>query len=251
MKNAELRENVNYIFYSFEYNEIMNQFLLFLVLVVLIFFLSRNFGKKFFGLWYLITRNKFWSVWLTAVFLLPGTIIHELSHWLTAEILQVPTGEFDYLPKYEDGVGIKMASVKIGKVDFARRTIVGLAPFFSGIILISIMSSMLNFAPEILVIIKTIILSILIFSLSLSMFSSKTDLEVAFPFFAIIVILFGVYFWFELNFLNSFFEFLLRMIEKINKGFLIAIGIDLVFLGGLKVVTWVFERILKRKIVIK
>ncbi len=65
---------------------------------------------------------------------LPGTIIHELSHWLVAELLQVRTGEITIFPDLEGETNSqRLGSVATAKSDPLRGFLIGLAPFLSGL----------------------------------------------------------------------------------------------------------------------
>ena len=116
-------------------------FLLFIILLSIIFLVSRSFSKNLYAFFFLITSSKTWALRLTALFLIPGTTLHELSHWFTAELLQVATGKIELWPKADEASGIKMGSVQIAKVDVFRRTIIGIAPLISGITLLTLVLS--------------------------------------------------------------------------------------------------------------
>jgi len=66
-----------------------------------------------------------------AVIFLPGTFLHELSHWLTANLLGVKTFGFSIRPKLYVG-GIQMGAVIRHKVDPIRGSLIGAAPFIYG-----------------------------------------------------------------------------------------------------------------------
>lgn len=66
-----------------------------------------------------------------AFLFLPGTFIHELSHFLMAKILFVPVGKFNLIPKTINNE-FQLGSVTIAKTDLVRGTLIGLAPFLVG-----------------------------------------------------------------------------------------------------------------------
>ncbi|MFQ5400293.1 MAG: hypothetical protein ACE5E7_11930 [Anaerolineae bacterium] len=75
------------------------------------------------------------AVVLYAIVLLPGVILHELSHWLAATFLGVRTGAFSVLPRTQaDG------TVQLGYVEYykgrslgpIRESLIGGAPLLSG-----------------------------------------------------------------------------------------------------------------------
>lgn len=64
--------------------------------------------------------------------LLPGVLLHELSHILMAEVLQVKTGELKLKPEVHDG-HLTLGSAQIALTDPFRLTLIGIAPFLSGV----------------------------------------------------------------------------------------------------------------------
>lgn len=79
-----------------------------------------------------------------SVIFLPGTIIHELSHWIVAEILRVPTGEITILPSLaEVGDTQRLGSVRTGRSDPFRGFLIGIAPFISGLLILFVLGQLL------------------------------------------------------------------------------------------------------------
>lgn len=149
-------------------------FILFLVEIILLFFLSKKLIKSLSLTLYRITNSHRAVVNILAIIFLPGTIIHELAHLLTAGIMLVPVGEISVLPEVEE-TGVKLGSVQIGKVDPFRLTIVGVAPVLLG--MLSILG-ILYFAQNAQHLLWwQIVLGLyLIFEISNTMFSSKKDI---------------------------------------------------------------------------
>ena len=74
-------------------------------------------------------------LWLYFALILPGIILHELSHWLTAWLLGVRAS----LPKIgparsqsKRGSTVSLGSVQTGKADPLRYSLIGLAPLLTG-----------------------------------------------------------------------------------------------------------------------
>ena len=84
------------------------------------------------GVAFLITGNSQVAVWLFWVLFLPGTILHEFSHWLTAKLLGVKTGKFSVWPKKKRGGDLQMGSLQVEVVDPFRYSLIGLAPLIFG-----------------------------------------------------------------------------------------------------------------------
>ena len=145
--------------------------MLYLILLLLeifvLYLLMRKVSNRIFNFIYRITKNKKVTVYIFAVLFLPGTFVHEMSHFLTALFLLVPVRQIDLMPTFEEGV-IKMGSVPIGKTDPLRRTLIGVAPIIFGLVIIFITTSMA---------LPVIIHGIIAFEVGNTMFSSKKDLE--------------------------------------------------------------------------
>lgn len=159
-----------------------------ILLLTLLFLFSKKITSNIYNLIYLLSSSQKLAVGVLAWILLPGTIIHEISHFLIASILRVPTGEISVFPKFDkESREVKTGHVMLGKSDPIRRTIIGLAPLIIGISLIYLigkiiipttselfnnLSQLNNISPILLLTTNYLLLII-----SVTMFSSKKDLE--------------------------------------------------------------------------
>jgi len=133
--------------------------------------------------------------------LLPGIFLHEFSHILTAELLQVRTGELNLKPSLKDN-RLQLGSAQIAQTDPFRMTLIGTAPFLTGslslwLILrlglqfdfsLPILSNFqhLSFIPPLLI----FAFCYLLFTISNTMFSSPSDLQAgAVPLIIVLIIL--------------------------------------------------------------
>jgi hypothetical protein len=67
------------------------------------------------------------------VILLPGVVIHELSHWLMAKTLGVRVQRLRIGPERKPRrKRVSLGSVRVGKVDPVRSSLIGLAPLLVG-----------------------------------------------------------------------------------------------------------------------
>src|SRR5687768_15965813 len=70
---------------------------------------------------------------LYALFLLPGTVVHEFSHWLFATLLGVRASLPHLLPGSVDAQGrMVLGYVKIQRTDPLRHALIGVAPLLAG-----------------------------------------------------------------------------------------------------------------------
>ena len=68
--------------------------------------------------------------------LLPGIVLHELSHWAFAQMLGVRTGRMQIWPSRKGSGRMRLGSVRIGQTDHLRASLIGLAPFITGCVAI-------------------------------------------------------------------------------------------------------------------
>ncbi len=97
--------------------------------------LQRWLHRHIHGLAYLITGKRNWAVLLYAIVLFPGVLLHELSHWIAANLLGVRTGSFSVLPKTKADGSIQLGYVeyyKSSKVGPIRESLIGSAPLITG-----------------------------------------------------------------------------------------------------------------------
>lgn len=170
--------------------------------ITALFFISQALIKTLFRLLDRIFRNRMVSVSFITAILFPGTVIHELSHLFTAEVLGVRTGTLSLIPEPLGNGEIKTGSVMIQKTDPFRRYIIGLAPTFVGLPTLMALAWWIHLlVPQVTAVIQAgtvfteapiyllALAGYLVFVISNSMFSSAQDLKDFLPF-AMTVILF-------------------------------------------------------------
>jgi hypothetical protein len=80
----------------------------------------------------LISRNEEAASLAYFVLLLPGVLLHELSHWLMAKLLWVRTGKLTVGLNQRRGGRLEMGSVQVSQTDPIRNSLIGLAPLVGG-----------------------------------------------------------------------------------------------------------------------
>lgn len=164
--------------------------LIFLGEMLVLLYLSRALNKTLFFLFYRFTHSEQMSLGMTTVLLFPGTIVHELSHLFVAEILGVRTGKLSLIPEYVEEHRVQAGSVQVAHSDPFRRTIIGMAPLFVGIITVTLLSSYLaQLFPQALlaaesadrlknpIIYMFAISGYLLYAISNNMFPSQEDMK--------------------------------------------------------------------------
>jgi len=192
-------------------------FWIFLLELLLLFFSSTLLvsllTRKIFG----VTKNKTITIHLLFYLLLPGIIIHELSHALFSGVLFVPIGKMHLYPELTED-RLHLGSVEIAETGFIRRFVIGISPIIVGLILILlIIYSLVNktyFLPNLIPPwIFDVVLIYFLFTIANTMFSSKKDLEGAWKF-VLAVFLVGIVFYFigfrvsydSLNFTKNYLQ---------------------------------------------
>jgi hypothetical protein len=136
--------------------------------------LSRYTINEFFYFFQLFFRQEKAVFSFISLIFLPGTIIHELAHYLMATILMLKVREVKILPELQDNY-IRLGSVSYEKKDVFRSIIVGLAPLFIILVFFGVIARFGIFPSTSIII--NILLAYVIFSVSSSMFSSAKDLQ--------------------------------------------------------------------------
>lgn len=110
------------------------EFLYLLLLLAGLWLLSNLLTQTLYVTLFVLFRNRSIAISLVTIIFFPGTVVHELAHLFTAEILRVKTGKISLAPDTIEDPEIKMGSVAIAQTDPIRRTLIGTAPFWWGII---------------------------------------------------------------------------------------------------------------------
>jgi hypothetical protein len=100
--------------------------------LVPLFFMKRWINRHVQGLGLLLVGDNEGAMFLYFVLLLPGILIHELSHWLAARLLGVRTGKISLWPSKSRGNQMRMGSVRVARTDPFRASLIGVAPLVSG-----------------------------------------------------------------------------------------------------------------------
>lgn len=147
-------------------------------------------------------------IWSTIF--LPGTLIHEISHFLVAALTGARTGKIEIFPEYLEQdldnhhTRVALGSVQTQKLNLFQGFLVGIAPFLSGIALLIWLAALLQasfIAKDIWIFLLE---GYLFFTIVNSFFPSWPDIKQTIPFIIIsfIVAILAWYFGFQI-FLSS------------------------------------------------
>lgn len=162
------------------------QFILFLVQLGLVYFISQATIREFFAGLRRFIKNDHTVALIVSFIYFPGTIIHEVSHLLTALLLMLKVHEIKIFPTIGEKE-IRLGRVLYERKDPIRGILVGVAPLFVGLLAFFLLAYFKLFPSE--NIFLNVLIGYLVFTISSSMFSSKQDLVdllYLIPFFIII-----------------------------------------------------------------
>ena len=143
--------------------------------LIVLWFITRRLTQNLYVALFLLIRSRPIAIAIISFFFFPGTIIHELSHLFTAEILGVHTSGLTLTPEGLEESNVRTGSVLIAKTDPIRRAVIGVAPVFVGLgalFTISYLLPQFAFSYWVLGIGYWVL-----FAVSNTMFSSPEDME--------------------------------------------------------------------------
>ncbi|MBI3159051.1 MAG: hypothetical protein HYZ26_05575 [Chloroflexi bacterium] len=95
-------------------------------------FLQPRLHRELQALFLLLTRRADVALILFALLFLPGVLLHELSHYLMAKLLFVPTGRFSIFPRDLKNGMLQLGYVETAKTGLLREFFIGIAPLLAG-----------------------------------------------------------------------------------------------------------------------
>jgi len=163
--------------------------------LLLLSFVAKRYTQVVFHVLLRIVRSRTIAITTMTIALFPGTVLHELSHLFTAEVLGVHTGKLTLVPESIEEDNIQSGSVAIARSDPFRRTAIGIAPFVNGVIVLTALSwwfsqTLLGYWLIINMQITLGIILYLILTVTNTMFTSKEDMVGVVPVFLTMTILF-------------------------------------------------------------
>lgn len=143
--------------------------------IISIFFLSRLSLQKSYHFLKKILKNDKLILFFVSFIYFPGTVIHELSHYIAALILNLHPSEIQLFPSI-NGKNVKLGHVLYRKYphDFIRPILVGVAPFVGGLISLWVLVQSTFFPGNTWW--QTLLFGYLVLTITANMFSSKQDL---------------------------------------------------------------------------
>ncbi len=112
-------------------------FLWFVLLLVPLIFLQRHLHKEIQAVFLILTRDPALTMGIFSLIFLPGVFLHELSHYLMAKILRVPTGRFSIIPRALPDGRLQLGYVETARSDIVRDSLIGAAPLIVGTVVVA------------------------------------------------------------------------------------------------------------------
>ncbi len=186
-------------------------------------------------------------VWVWSLIFLPGTVIHELSHFLAATATGTRTGKIEIFPEYlEDSVGgkrhVALGYVQVASMNPLQGFIVGIAPLVTGIILLVWLAPMIvthyYSGDTLLLFLKTY----LFFTVANSLFPSWSDVKQTIPLVIITLIILVIAWFFGFRFLVGSSLHTQAILTSISQTLLFSGLLNLVIIGLLFLSSWKLRR---------
>lgn len=162
---------------------------LFIVQIIAVYFISRWTINKLFEFFRFFFHDDKHVFRLISVIFLPGTIVHEAAHLITAIILLLRVRSMNIFPQFT-GNYIKLGSVEYEKKDAVRGILVGIAPILMGLIIFFTISYFK---------INSLLTVYIIFVVSSTMFSSQKDLQDLIVVIPVMVIIAAIFYIFNIK----------------------------------------------------
>ena len=104
----------------------------FLIAIIGLAVLQRRLHYEIQALLFILTKRIDLSMTIFAILFLPGVLIHELSHYGMARLLNVPVGSLSLIPQPLPDGRMRLGYVETKSTDFFRDALIGAAPLIVG-----------------------------------------------------------------------------------------------------------------------
>jgi uncharacterized membrane protein YiaA len=165
---------------------------IFLLELIVLLLLSRALTMHLSSWLYRLGMSERVAMHSLAILLLPGTFLHEFSHYLMSVVLRVKVYGMSLLPKDIGGGQIKMGTLEHAKTDLLRDLLIGAAPFILGNIILFFLLTYSTSHNPFGFNWTTLLVGLVVFEIGNTMFSSKKDMEGAGKFLLILTAIFLV-----------------------------------------------------------
>lgn len=235
--------------------------------LICLLFMQRWIHAHLHGVSLLLVGRPEWAVVVYAVILFPGVLLHEVSHWLVANLLGVRTGGMSLIPRRQSDGSLQLGYVeyyKSARVGPIRESLIGAAPLVAGTVAILLIGRhvfsvtslgdairagdiaiLAGAMAELLAIPNVLVWIYLIFAISNAMLPSRSDRHAWPAFLAIMGIVSLVIAFLGRN--TALFDNLARPVSilfgYLGTAFSLAIAVDLLCMIGIALAEWILSRL--------
>ena len=189
-------------------------------------------------------------IWLWSIIFLPGTVLHEITHFLVAAATGTRTGKVEIFPENleeeweaeETGKGITLGYVQTQRLNPIRGFLVGMAPFFFGLAFLIWLASLLQTSFEAGNYSLFALELYLFFTIANSFFPSWSDIKQTLPLIVILLIagVVALFFGFQLQITPG--PQFWGLIDSLNFALLISVILNTLVLGILLLLNRITKR---------
>lgn len=224
----------------------------FVILIVILSSMRTRLVYEISGISLLVFGSTSPGIKFYSLIFLPGTIIHELSHWIVAEILRVRTGQITIFPDVEEeGETRRLGSVATERSDPFRAFLIGLAPFISGTLILVILGRLLSDGWGVFIWWQITLIIYGIVVVGNSMMISDADRK-SWPFIVILFFLVGfLIFKYYPSLVTGNYPLFISILNPLNIVLGVTSGLNLVMIGGSYAIRRLIEKITKKQIIRK
>jgi hypothetical protein len=109
----------------------------FVAMLVPLILLQRLLHREIQAVFLILTRDARITMGIFSLIFLPGVFLHELSHFVMAKILRVPTGRFSLFPQPLPDGRLQLGYVETARSDIVRDSLIGAAPLIVGTLFVA------------------------------------------------------------------------------------------------------------------
>src|SRR5574339_559257 len=115
----------------------LSALLWFVAMLLPLIVLQRLLHREIQAVFLILTRDARITMGIFSLIFLPGVFLHELSHFVMAKVLRVPTGRFSLFPQSLPDGRLQLGYVETGRSDVVRDSLIGAAPLIVGTLFVT------------------------------------------------------------------------------------------------------------------
>ena len=235
---------------------------------LLMLLLKRWIHRHVQGIGLLLTGDSDRSFFFYSLLLFPGTVVHELSHFLTAFLFDVRVRKLSLLPARQSEGLVRLGFVEIDRTDAVREALIGLAPLIAGSLVVLLLAppglptlqesrpladqvaNLISSIPRALSAPDFWLLLYLIFSVSNGMLPSESDRQAWKPILMWLVIVAALLYFSGIvtSLPDNFVRSIASGVRWIIRAFILSILVDVAFTLPILLVEKMLEQVTRKQV---